>query len=480
MRVYTYTTLLEDFIEFEYDQRMFDIRLHNVYVWSYLRFIVYSIILDHKIAKRTSLQQPIIRGYKTWYVVKKFESNIKRNVMFAHKRDALIVAHGRKIQDGGNYVKDWNTGYLNSKLKRSHYFLERPNSAGFHLYRENNILTYHLFRWSEVHGLKKIDLPVDKNELYEKILRPIEIHYEFEFSFKEKKRILSFAHARVGMDHLMKAYCRYLLKKIRPKVIILAMITDSIMQVFCEIAKEMKIPTVYLQEGAMFEAVPYYFYKPQEIQRLFFPDYIFCYGDYEKEYIRHYPIEDSHVIPVGSPDLEEYSGRKYPMTSAKKQIMVISSAEPILRSIAGELSENLDSTKYQVIYKIHPREDARYDAEIAPVIKKYRNLKVIRESKKKAYRYFDEMSWVVGVGSVALYEATKFKKKIAIIDPDSTLTSPLLEKNAAIRVKNCKELANEIITDSFTPDFSFKFYYDDAIEKINENIEKIIAENTKK
>lgn len=481
MKQYTYSSLLEDFIKNEHEQGLFEKKINGVYIWTYLRFFVYTLVKDHVIGGHITFASPIVKGVKKRSIKVVLEECIKRNVFFMRRSDVLIISHGRKIADGGDYFKDWNTGYLNEKLDLSHIILDRCNTNDFYYpCRMGNVFEYHLNTFGKYRFIKVKKMVVKAIELYELFLKPIEDSFGFNFSNAEKNNILGYADYRVGANELMQSYVRFVLKRVKPKVIILGMVTDAIMQVFCEIAHDMGITCIYLQEGVMFEAVSCYYYKPSTVAKAFFPDYVFCFGDYEKDTLKYLPVDENHMIPVGSPDLEEFAGRQYYFANSCVKIMVISSAKPYLAIIAGELSENLDSDKYQVLYKIHPMELKNYDREIFPLVKKYKKLKIILETQKKAYRYYYDMTWIVGSGSLALFEATKFRKKIAYIDPEGTDNSPLIEKNAAVRVRNVDELINIIENDSFVPNFSYEFYYDNAIDNINREIHRIVeAENEK-
>ncbi len=488
MEQYTYSTLLEDFIKFEYEMGFFDITINDVFVWTYLRFFVYNIVKDKKIAKQITHTSPVVRGVDTLSVRIIFNKYIRRNIFFAHKKDALIVSHGRKIEDEDGYYKDWNTGNVNENLNLSHYLLDRSNTNEYYYpNRMHNILEYHLYRFGKIMNINNDKNVVHKDELYLNFLKPIEEHYFFSFSTKEKNAILGYADARVSDNKLLRSYVSFVIKRVRPKVIILGMITDSIMQVFCEVAHEKHIPTIYIQEGVMFEAIYCYYYMPQKRQNRFFTDYVFCYGDYEKESLKYLPIDSDRIIPVGFPELDSYDSKT--CVSDIKKIMIVSSATKYLAEVAGQLSEILDENKYKVLYKIHPREIANYDSEIFPITRKYRKLEILGVPSimknnckdrggafQKAYRYFGEMTWIVGTASATLFEATKFKKKIAIVDLDGEINSPLIEKKSAIRVRTAEELAEIIKNDSFAPDFSFRFYYDNSIDTINREVNKIIQD----
>ncbi len=487
---YTYSQLLEDFIRFEYDQNFFDKTINGVYVWYYLRFFIYNIVRNRKVANHITHAINFPKGKKGHRFSAFFERNIRRNILFAAHKDALIIAHGRKIEDEDGYFRDWNTGYINEKLSVSHYLLDRYlSNEYFYPCRMDNLLEYHLYRFGRIKHIKTEEFVVDKNVLYDLYLNPIENKYNFLFTVKEKNMIYGYANARVRDNELMTLYAQFVLKRINPKVVILGMITDSIMQVFCEVAHELNIPSVYLQEGVSFESIDCYYYDPVKNGNRYFCDYMFCYGDYEKDLLTYLPIDKEHVIPVGFPELEEYGTDSVSDDERKKNIMVVSSGTSYLAQIAGELSEMLDDTIYTVLYKIHPMEIVNYEREIFPIAKEYprlvilgkpENLNFYKSTDKgptlKAFRYFGKMEWVVGAGSTALFEATKFKKKIAIVDQNDEIQSPLLEKQAAIKVRSAKELANIIVEDSFVPNFDYRFYCDNAIENINSEIEKIICD----
>ena len=478
MKKMTSTDVLEKFLKTEYDYQMFDKTCSGVKIWQYVRTFVYPVVLNKLLginSTQTSISNirphdEVLKTLHGW-----FEYKVKRNIFFANNRDVLIFSSPFRVEDGEFYYRDIHTSRIDDGLSLSHYVLDRrvaPTSIV--LSKSKNMLTFDIEKFEYVYGVEKNN-KANKHELECYFLQPIEREFGIVFSLKERKKIFNFANSRVFWNESFTKYCKYLIKKIKPKAILFVCLADLINQIVCVVAGELNIPTIELQHGTIFEFIPYYFYKPSETKLSGFPDYFFSYGDYEKE-ISRMPIPQNHIVSVGSPEIENrlicpsetYNSDK------KKKIVFISSFFKETAEVARQLSFLLDDEKYEVVYKLHPKEILTWEGKMGYLFKDTK-IKVIDELDS-IHNYLKDADWVVGTASTGLFEATCYKHvKIAYINNYGAIDHPLISKGKAVPVYTAFELQKTIEEDSFSSNKDYDFYKLNSMANINREIERIIA-----
>ena len=456
---------------------MFEKECNGVRIWQYIRTYTYQIVLQ-KILDYQTTQTTILRAIPHGEYLKSFsgwyEYRIRRNILFAHKRDVLIFSSPFRTEDGEYYYKDIHTAEIDARLNRTHYVLDRRVSpTSIVLNRSRNMLTYDTPSFDKLFRIKK-EKRANKHELEKYFLLPLETEFNIQFSLREKKTILDYANSRVFYDRSLTEYCRYLIERIKPKVILFVCLSDLINQIVCCVAKEYGIPTIEYQHGNIFESIPYCFFHNDIITLDGFPDYFFSYGEYERDTSRM-PIPRERVIPVGSPEIDKMIVKESPddLVNSKKIILFISSFTTETAIMAKGLYEVLDQNKYEIWFKLHPKEIMTWEAKVGLILKNT-SIRVIDELDS-IHNYLGKVDWVVGTASTALFEATCYDKiKIAYINNYCAENHPLIEKGRAVPVYNVDDLREEIETDSFTHS-KYQFYATNSIEKINQTIERIIT-----
>ena len=145
---------MDSFLEFERQFEMFKVRINNIRVWHYLRFSVYDSLIEKKgnIAWGKRLNQKNVSSKKFEELVHyMFKRYISCNQFFAHKRDILIISHGRKYKEDNKYYKCPYTYLLDEYLSDSHYILDgRTPDGNYELQRSHNIL------YSDINAFNKI------------------------------------------------------------------------------------------------------------------------------------------------------------------------------------------------------------------------------------------------------------------------------------------------------------------------------------
>ena len=179
------------FLKFEEKYEMFTVKINNIHIWHYLRSTVYTDLLikegyiscaEKNIQKRKS-ENTLNYLWKRYILCNQF---------FAHKRDVLIISHGRKYKDGDKYYKCPYTYLLDKYISNSHYILDGKTPDGiYELQRSHNILYSDI---EEFKRIKKVQFPresVSKREADAKIIEPIETYFKTNIELDAKKKWLN-------------------------------------------------------------------------------------------------------------------------------------------------------------------------------------------------------------------------------------------------------------------------------------------------
>ena len=133
-----------------------------------------------------------------------------------------------------------------------------------------------------------------------------------------------------------------------------------------------------------------------------------------KESAQTWPIDKSHVIPTGFPELEMRIGDIDKNKSTNKRILIIGGTSSVLE-FTRLLAEVLDIKEYRITYKCHPSEYGDWETKVKKCIGDD-SVEIVHDNKKSIYYYISHSLWVVGDASTVLFEATLFDVNIGIID----------------------------------------------------------------
>lgn len=267
-----------------------------------------------------------------------------------------------------------------------------------------------------------------------------------------------------------------MLKKIKPKIILIAYAYGFDRMVLCEVAHKMQIPVIELQHGIITpEGVEYNFFRRMRLSS--FPDYIFTFGRYEKDNIR-FPIPKSHIIPTGYPELENNYNKYHKKRRKRKIILFISQTLIEIAKFADSVARRVDSDKYQIVFQLHPFEYSCWKSTIGKYIS-HPNIKVIGNYNHSIYESLAQSDWVVGNYSTVLIEAQMFDVKVVILKLDMYQSVRFLYQNGyALLVDSPEQLIKEIEEDTFQPNREVSLFEKNSLEKMQENIDRIIEVNS--
>lgn len=466
------------FLGFEEEYEMFKVTINNIHIWHYLRFHVYNDLLENE-GYVSYTQKNVINKKnrksenRLEYIWKKY---ILCNQFFAHKRVALIISHGRKYKDGNRYYKCPYTYLLDKHLSQSHYVLDGKTPDGnYEIQRSGNVLYRDMETFEKVKHIRFPEQHASKTEIENRIVKPIENYFTINIEKDTKKKWLDDINGFINERKYYIQYYSYVLKKIKPKIILVVVAYGFDRMILCEVAHKMHIPVVELQHGTIGpNVIAYNFYNRMQLKS--FPDYIFTFGQYEKQQTR-FPIPKSHIIPTGYPELENNYNKYKKKKGNKKVILFISQTLIKIAQFANVVAQKVDADKYEVIFQLHPFEYSCWESTIGRYLT-HPNIKVIGSFNHTIYESLAQADWVVGNYSTVLSEAQMFDVKVAILKFDMYQVASFLYQNGfAILVDSPDQLVKEIEEDTFQPNRKVSFFEKNSLEKIQKSIDKIIEIN---
>ncbi len=466
---------MNSFLNFERQYKMFQAKINNVYIWHYLRFAICNDLLERKgyCDSEQKYTQNIKSDNSLEFLCKKY---IFCNQFFAQKRDVLIISHGRKYKDGNKYFKCLYTHLLDQYLSNSHYILDGKTPDGnYELQRSHNILYFDIEQFNKIKHIQFSEEPILKEEVNNKIVAPIETYFELNIGLEMKKKWANYINSYINSRKYYIYYYSYMLKKIKPKIILIAYAYGFERMVLCEVAHKMHIPVVELLHGMIGPGhIAYNFYKKMKLKS--FPDYIFTFGQYEKQQTR-FPIPKSHIIPTGYPELEKNYNKYKKKKNNKKVILFISQTLIKIAQFANAMAQKIDADKYQIIFQLHPFEYSSWKSTIGKYLM-HPNIKVVGSYNHTVYESLAQADWVVGNHSTVLSEAQMFDVKVAILKLDMYQYASFLYQNGyALLVDSPEQLIKEIEDDTFQPNRQVSLFEKNSLEKMQESINKIIESN---
>ena len=470
---------MEKFLKFEFQNNMFKVKINGVHIWHYIRYTIYYELLGKYICnKEYILTNPLRKKSLPQMTVDKFlRENIKCNQFMAHQRDILIIQHPRKYKDHDDYYKCIYTSLLDQYLMQSHYIVTGKSMENEYEKQDSkNVLYLNLELFLKAKHIKIESEQVSKKDVDYWIINPIETFFDIKLDIALKKQIANLVTSSLNGRKVWSEYYNYILRKIKPKIILIVVAYSVDRMILCEVAKKRKIPTIELQHGRIDAMhIAYNFYRKMDLPS--FPDYIFTFGQWEKKSTR-FPISKENVISVGYPELEKNYNlyHKKKRKKEKKIILFISpGGDESVARYAYNVAQQLNAKKYHVIFKLHPQEYFDWEVRIGRYLK-HPNIEVVGNYEQTVYYFVSQADWVIGNFSTTLYEAQMFDVKVAIIKIGSYQCSrSLYESGCALLVDSPENLVKEIEENSFHPSKQIKFFEKNSIENMKKNIELIIT-----
>lgn len=466
----------EKLLEIEANCGLFDLTVENLHLWQYVR---YNCLL--KILEEITGIKMICKNNRPFYDKSEkkfvFKEWIRKWQFCVHKKDLIVINVPRRVKEG-IYYKCVITDTILENLDYSYYVYENKY-MGMHF---NPVKTKNL-KYISMDGLKKkkkYSKPnCDKSlkEFMVKIIETFEEECETKFSRGLRDYIAAYIKNVFCDIWYYKIWAARVMALVRPKAVMVTVGYDPFVQVVIAEAKKRNIPTIELEHGrigATHLAYNYIYKGSLDV----FADYMFVYGDYEKN-IPRYPIDRKNVMAVGYAELEKKASLYAPKKRKQYIITFISGTldGEILSQYAVDLRKSYMLRNVRMIYKLHPSEYNQWK-RLYPVLIGS-GLEIISENKHDIYYYIGNSNCVIGISSTVLFEATMFNTKIFIIkERDYRKAEALYQSNMAELVTSEKELSEKIVNDLMHSEdvqlATKMFFKRNSIKNIKSALKKII------
>lgn len=459
---------LSTFETIEQEYNLFEIDIEGVPIWERLRFPVY-----HQMLRQQGFGRAHPNVGDSWGDYLKaarlvLKNLIHRNPYFSNPIDLLFIGHHRrkKLSDGL-----WWDIYCDPIHEVSNYdylHLEKPNGLTHHRPAKTSRLRYiDLIEFGgklpSTIGWRKPDVSNQaRNQLETASER---LNEQFETDIDLYSLAIESIHSR---KYVLPLYER-LLNHLNPDLVVVVVSYGR--ESLIEACKEVGISVVELQHGIIHKGHLGYHYPDNRVKRTF-PDYLLVWGEFWKRQAS-FPVSHDRIITVGYPYLEQ-TLNKYNNIQSKDQLLFISQGNvgEVLSKFAVELSNNTDMT-YDVVYKLHPGEYARWKGEYPWLIDS--NIKIVDKVHPPLYQLFAESSAQIGVSSTALYEGLAFGLETFVYEcSGAEAMQHLIDEGVASLVSSVQEL--DALLGSEQTKINVEYYFaSDSLNRSQETLEKLAA-----
>ena len=431
--------LAKYFCSLENEFNLINYEINGIKVWQYQRFRIFNeIAVLTNMYKRAHTKKvglfDILKASPSLLYYSIFSNPLIGN----YKRDYLIFGSGRKTNVNGRLV-DIYAKYFIEKEHLKNYEIIEELIENQHLTKEKKNRKHQDYQQIRTFILSKLNFfTFNKeqknfiNKIENKIIHDLNISIDLSW-------LLKIGYLNFKYDY---SFYNKLLQKRNPKKIYLVC-SYTYKKALIAAAKNLEIETIELQHGTIDKLHMGYSYPGQnEIE--YFPDKLYLFGQYWKETLQ-YPIENEKLVIKGFPYFNFQ--KKYYENIQKKtnQLLIISQG-----TIGKKLSEIICNEEnllkdFNVIYKLHPGEYARWKSEY-PCLEKLarlKNIHIIDNNDINIYEYFASSPYVIGIYSTAIYEALSFNCKVVLMDlPGVEYMAELVNKNITGLAESLNEAIN--------------------------------------
>ena len=469
------------FIKFEFENKLFERKVKEVEYWHLIRFDIYNSIISAKnndidlfpkSSKVSKLNKIIDR-------IKLIPNFIRFNPLINLKeKDIIVLNHSRKVWNG-DYYECIYTDKILDKLRNSYYIFE--SSYQNKHYKSKNKDNIRYFDYIDLMSELKIVIAeriklfkLSANELSELNSLIDNINKSFNVQL-DKRYYINKIIRRILQYKFRYKYYKKVLTKVNPKILIEVVHYSTTNLIINRIAKEYGIKIIELQHGTMGKYhIAYNFFNKMRI--LSFPDYIFLFGEYWREYTR-LPLKDDRLIVTGFPYFEFKKNKFNKKNTANGIINILFISQgPVGRKlvdIAVKLHQILSKDKYNIIYKLHPREYDTWKERYPSLLNT--SICVVDDNKRDIYSFFESCQYQVGVYSTAIFEGIGFNLKTFIVkDYGFEYMEQLINSGNALLVESEEDIVSALNSEENGALNSQKLWAKNSTNNIIARIEELI------
>jgi len=217
-------------------------------------------------------------------------------------------------------------------------------------------------------------------------------------------------------------------------------------------AREQGIEVIELQHGIISPYHLGYSFPNADKKPAYFPDKIFCWGDFWR-HATCFPIEKDQLVNYGFAYFNILRCR-YPAVKNPRQVLVLSQGS-IGEQLMKFMVDALDSmSEFEVFYKLHPGEYAIWNSYPgAEKLSELRNVTVVEDVD--LYHIMASSKLQIGVNSTTIYEGLGFECQTVLIHLPGIeyMDNLILKKHAVLcrkpellksALKKAEKLSNEV------------------------------------
>ena len=208
----------ERLLEAEAENGLFDLKVNDIYLWQYVRYICLAKILEEITGVETICRD--ISAIQDRKEGLKWKGCLKRQQFLAHKKDILVLNHPGRVKEG-KYYKCRVTDTILDHLEYSYYVYEREY-FGLHY---TPVQTRDL-KYIDVDIIKKVikyDEEQNKKQLsvfVKKIICTFENYCQIVMSKGMKQFICSYVFSAYKDLFYDRIWAKIVLTLVRPKLVI--------------------------------------------------------------------------------------------------------------------------------------------------------------------------------------------------------------------------------------------------------------------
>lgn len=453
-------------IETKYN--LFEQELQEFRFWDYLRFPVWSKILQETGTTDTPHRRPVGGETKLSRRIRILNSFVFYNPLLAGKYDYLFIGSSRrKLDSDGTYTDPYCDPVIEFLGKNRCLLLERPYcNTYFSPRRTANIA--HIEAFSIYRRIKRMKIsPPDLTDSELDFLKTVATTIANEYNLADFSLRSEFERSYYTRQYLYPVALK-LLKKISPKAVFLVCSYGN--EPFIEACKSENIPAIELQHGILGPYHPGYSY-PNTGMKKSFPDYFFSFGKFWEDN-SSLPLPDDKIFTIGFPYFTQEQSR---FSRRKKKNIVLFISQGTVGAPLSRFAADLESylpDGWKIIYKLHPGEVLNWKTHYPWLLKS--NIQVISDESPPLYQLMAEAKIQIGVNSTALIEGLAFNCRTFIIKlPGFEYMQTLLDSKLA----NLIETVEEFTFESSNPPFieTNYFFADHWEQNLTAAINQLVA-----
>jgi len=466
--------MLSEFLEFERDEGLFLRKYKNVSYWQYIRFGIgkkkirlrTKAITGDQVQKKKKYLNELYKVFKgSLCDLKKGVSLKQRDLLYLDQQFTQYI-DGEQVDP---YFDFWEFAEHFS-IQRCYYGKESVGKKGAEC-DGIGMAVAKLEQGIQYHLSKLLPMFADKDE--DQFIRGLcdKIYDRFHVDISKAQMIQSVRDVVIH-HRVYGRYYHWLIKKVKPKAIIVVDHYESVLFPLYEIAHKLHVPVIELEHGLISNHEAYNYKDLMAVGKIL-PDFFFAYGDFWKQYIQ-LPI-CMRPVAVGNPFLESQRLKYQNITPDEKTIVFYSDEIGIEEAqLVIEFYKRNADNGYHVCFKPHPREYP-YMRELNSIFDEYPEIQIIPQDMN-LYELLAGAKHHVAAVSTVLFEAAIFDvKRYVLYRPEwIQYIQPLLDIGLAKLFYNLDQLqellAEEENVDKSMLDFIWKRNARENALKALENI----------